>query len=83
MAGRYEKKLDVGKFLDGYNKYAAREVSMRDAAKIAGISYPTFRKHLATLWTTGELHHIFTDPNAFISLGGIMPPFRTIEGEAE
>lgn len=64
------KKMDYKKFEKGYNLYACRAVTKEECAKIIGITVPTLNKHLNTLWSTGELKGVFTDPNKYIYITG-------------
>lgn len=47
-------KVDKNKFIDAYNKWANRELTIVEAAKAAEMSYPTFYKYVSILLTGGE-----------------------------
>ena len=62
MAGRKIKKIDGQKFIEAYNRHFSGELTREEAAKLAGLSVPTFNKHLNTLIMNGILKDVFTDP---------------------
>ncbi len=44
-----QKQFDSQKFCDAYNAFASRKVTMAEAAKMAEMCEPTFRKYLRKL----------------------------------
>lgn len=54
--------VDKDKFIEAYNKWAIREATLTEAAKIAGMSCPTFRKYVGVLVTGGKFpDNLFRD----------------------
>lgn len=62
------KKMDLKKFEYWYNVWQHRGCTKEEFAKLIGITTPTLNKHLATLFATGELKGVFTNPNARITI---------------
>ena len=38
--------VDKNKFIEAYNKWVSRELTIFEAAQFAGMSYPTFKKYV-------------------------------------
>ena len=57
---RWVHTVDKNKFIEAYNKWVSRELTIVEAAEFAGMSYPTFKKYVGILLTDGEF-----PPNLF------------------